>query len=1032
MTGKSYRLAQGGRLIDRSKSVAFTFDGGAMTGFAGDTLASAVMANGRRLMGRSFKYHRPRGLVALGAEEANALVGVGEGARHEPNLRATQIELYDGLVAVSQNRWPSLEWDVGAVNGWFSRIIPAGFYYKTFMWPQALWKSLYEPLIRRAAGLGVAPTGPDPDRYEQINVHCDVLVAGAGVAGLAAAEATAASGARVIIADENPCFGGLADIAGGSIDGRPQLDWVNERVRALAASDRVHVLPRTTVAGHFHHNWLLLFERVADHDPALLAKPAPRHRLWKVRAKQVVLATGAIERPIAFANNDRPGVMLASAARGLVERWGVAPGLIGVVFTNNDDAYRTALALRAAGVGVARVVDCRGDPESALIDATRTAGIEVMFGAAISGVEAEFGGKSVTAVTVAPYRAGRGRVVNETRVPCDFVAVSGGWNPAVHLWCHNGGRLRFDEAIAAFRPDRHRDGIHAAGAANGTFDLAGCLAEGYAAGAAAAKATRLKGRTADLTRRPAQGEDHSEPRPEPVEERVPPTPAADQESQAPVEPLWFAPATGKLNEGSKHFIDLQNDVTVADLELAQREGYESVEHTKRYTTLGMATDQGKTSNINALGVLADATGRPIPAIGTTTFRPPYTPISFGAIAGTHKGSLFLPVRRTAAFDWHVEHGADFEPVGHWRRPYCYPKPGEDRHAAVSREILAVRNKVGILDASTLGKIEIKGQDAAELLDRVYTNVFSTLKVGRCRYGLMLNEQGFLMDDGVTVRLADDHFLMHTTSGGADRIGAWLEEWLQTEWTILKAYVTPVTEQWAQFAVAGPLSRKVLEKLEGDFDLSAEAFPFMSMKAGTLAGCPVRVYRISFSGELSFEIATPANYGRGLWEAILEAGEEFGIEAYGTEALHVLRAEKGFIVIGDETDGTVTPHDVGLDALVAKKKRDFIGKRSLDLAHLKAPGRKQLVGLLTEDAQEVLPDGAHAVAEVRPSPPMKTIGHVTSSYWSPTLSRSIAMALIENGRLRMGDTLSFPLQDRVVRAKVVEPVFYDKEGKRQHV
>ena len=1011
MSGKPYRLpesAGAGRLIDRSKPLGFTFDGRRMTGFAGDTLASAVLANGQALFGRSFKYHRPRGLVGLGSEEPNALVGVGEGARHDPNLRATQVELHDGLTAVSQNRWPSLQWDVGAVNSLISRVIPAGFYYKTLKWPQSFWKGIYEPLIRRAAGLGHAPTGRDPDSYEQMHAWCDVLVVGAGVAGLAAAEAAEAGGARVIIADENPRFGGLADIAGGTIDGGPQLDWANERIRALAASDPVHVLARTTVAGHYHHNYVLLLERLVDHDSGL-AQALPRHRLWKVRAKRIVLASGAIERPIPFANNDRPGIMLASTVRGLIERWGVAPGRVGTVFTNNDDAYRTAIALKAAGVGLARVIDCRDGAEGPLIDAARGMGVEVSFGAAIAGVDTTSGGKVVTGVRVAPYRAGGGRVVSEARVACDFVAVSGGWNPAVHLWCHNGGKLSFDEALQAFRPDRHPDDMLAAGAANGAFGLADCIAQGHDAGAAAAKAALPKAKAAEIK-----------------------SPAVVQESESRLQPLWFAPATGTYNEGNKHFIDFQNDVTAADLELAQREGYESVEHTKRYTTLGMGTDQGRTSNIIGLGVMAEATGKSVPEIGTTTFRPPYTPLSFGAIAGTQRNKLFLPVRRTPVFDWHVAHHAEFEPVGHWRRPYCYPRGGEDRHAAINREILAVRNKVGLLDASTLGKIEIKGPDAAEFLDRVYTNTFSTLKPGRCRYGLMMNEHGFLMDDGVTVRLGDDHFLMHTTSGGADRIHAWLEEWLQTEWPTLQVYVTPVTEQWAQFAIAGPEARKVMEELGGDIDFSAEAFPFMSMREGTLAGYPVRVYRISFSGELSYEVATPTDFGRGLWDAILEAGGEFGLEVYGTEALHVLRAEKGFIVIGDETDGTTTPHDVGLGGLVSKKKADFIGKRSLELPHLKGPDRKELVGLFTEDPSELLPDGAYAVAEVKPKPPMDMLGQVTSSYWSPTLERSIAMALVRNGRARMGETLSFPLADKVVRAKLVEPVFYDKEGKRQNV
>ena len=770
-----------------------------------------------------------------------------------------------------------------------------------------------------------------------------------------------------------------------------------------AAAGNVHVLNRTTVVGHWHHNFLMLFERVADHDAALLASGAPRHRLWKVRAHQVILATGSIERPIAFANNDRPGVMLASAARGMVERYGVSPGQSGIVFTNNDDAYQTAIVLKDAGINI-RVVDSRGRAEGALPNKVRDMGITVDTGSVVSAVETSWGGLNITGAKIASYRKGQGRVIKQANADCDFIAMSGGWNPALHLWCHNGGKIRFDDHLQSYRPDRHHDKITAIGAANGTFALPAILEEAYAAG------SKLSG----------SGNVH-------------PVPAAVQADQRPMEPIWFAPATGKYNEGNKHFIDYQNDVTAADLELAQREGYESVEHTKRYTTFGMATDQGKTSNINGLGVISEASGKTIPEVGITTFRPPYTPFSFGSIAGPLTKQLFLPIRRTAIFKWHTDQGAVFEPVGQWRRAYTYPRGGEDKHASIDREILAVRNKVGLLDASTLGKIEIKGPDAAEFLDRMYTNMFSTLKVGKCRYGLMMNELGFLTDDGVTVRLADDHFLMHTTSGGADRIAAWLEEWLQTEWTHYKVFVTPVTEQWSQFAIAGPKARDVLKKLDPSFDISNEALPHMSFVEGKLGAYPVRLFRISFSGELSYEVATPSNHGLGLWKDILAAGAEFGIEPYGTEALHVLRAEKGYIVVGDETDGTTTPIDVGLDGLVSKKKADFIGKRSLEQSYLKGPNRKQLVGLLTEDPKDVLPDGAYAVRQVKDKPPMEMIGQVTSSYMSPTLGRSIAMALIENGRNRMGETISFPLPGgKVVRAKITDTVFYDKEGAKLNV
>ena len=992
MSMKPYRLSEGGARIDRSRKVTFTFDGKDVSGFGGDTLASAVLASGQKLFGRSFKYHRPRGLVGLGSEEMNALIGVGSGNAHEPNLRATQIEVFDGLTAESQNRWPSLKFDIGAINSKFSRFLPAGFYYKTFMWPKSFWKHVYEPIIRKAAGLGKAPEGRDPDTYEHMHVHADLIIIGGGIAGLTAAEAAASTGVKVLLCDENPVLGGIADLTAGMIDGECVVDYAKAVAERLFAMPNVHILTRTTVVGHYHHNYLMAFERVGDHDPAILAAGAPKHRLWKIRADKVVVATGALERPIAFANNDRPNIMLASAVRGLIGRYGVVPGSTGVVFTNNDDAYLTAFALKKVGVNV-RVVDSRSRSDGALVKRAIADGIDVQLGSVIGAVEGTLG---VTAVKIAAYRKGQGRVITEKRVECDFIAMSGGWNPALHIWCHNGGKIQFDDALQSFRPKSHTDNIVAVGAANGSMSVAATLAEAQTFGK---KATRFK---------------------------------VEEPERGALESLWFAPATGKYNEGNKHFIDFQNDVTAADLELAQREGYESIEHTKRYTTFGMATDQGKTSNLNGLGVLSEATGKTIPEIGVTTFRPPYTPYSFGSIAGALTNDLFLPIRRTPIFKWHDDHGAVFEPVGQWRRAYTYPQASESKHEAINREILGVRNKVGMLDASTLGKIEIKGPDAAEFLDRIYTNTFSTLKVGKCRYGLMMNELGFLTDDGVTVRLAEDHFLMHTTSGGADRISAWLEEWLQTEWTQYKVFVTPVTEQWAQFAVAGPRARDVLAKLAPDFDISHAAFPHMSFKQGHIGEYPVRVFRISFSGELSYEVATPANFGQGLWNALMEAGDEFGLSAYGTEALHILRAEKGYIVVGDESDGTVTPVDLGLEGMVSSKKLDFIGKRSLEQSFLKGSNRKQLVGLLAEDPTEVLPDGAYAVAAVKDRPPMEMIGQVTSSYMSPTLGRSIALALIQNGRARMGEVISFPLEGgKVMKATITDTVFYDKEGGRLH-
>jgi sarcosine oxidase subunit alpha len=1013
----AHRLNSGGRLIDRAKPVSFSFNGQTLSGFEGDTLASALLANDRVLLGRSFKYHRPRGLIASGAEEPNALMGVGEGARFEPNCPATTTELYHGLVARSQNHWPSLGFDVGAINAWLASTRPifsAGFYYKTFLFPRAAWKHLYEPVIRKTAGLGLPPSQPDPDLYEHFHFHTDVLVIGGGIAGLAAARAAGEAGARVLLIEQSPRWGGRAltetDI---EIGGQPAADWADAQLAALEAMPNVTLRLRAMASGLYDHGYALVYERVADHRPG--HPGAPRHRLWRVRARRIIVATGALERPLTFANNDVPGVMLAAAVRDYIRLWGVLSGSRAVIFTNNDDAYRTAIALHESGARVAAVLDARPEATGALPERVRGLQIPVREGYGIAQVK---GSKRVTGVEIGRLTpSGQMGGAAET-IDCDLVAMSGGWSPVVHLYSHCGGRLTWDAEHVMFRPDPERgapigrDGrpnTICTGAANGHLATAIVLEDAVETGRKAAADTG-----------------HTAPASEP--------PEAAEPAMAPLAAHWFTPSRGKYVHGTKHFVDYQNDVTAADVRLAVREGYESVEHTKRFTTLGMATDQGKTSNINGLAILADELGAPIAEVGTTTFRPPYTPISFGAITGTAKGRLFKAVRQSPMHEWHAAHGADFEPVGDWYRPYCYRRTGEDRHAAVTREILNARQKVGLLDASTLGKIAVKGPDAGRFLDLVYTNVMSSLKVGRCRYGLMCNENGFLFDDGVVVRLAEDEFLLHTTSGGSDRVHAHLEEWLQTEWWDLKVYTVNVTDQWAQIALAGPNARKVLEAAGTDIDLGKDTLPFMSCAEGELAGCPVRLYRISFSGELGFEVATPANRGPALWEALLEAGAPHGIMPYGTEALHVMRAEKGFIMIGDETDGTVIPQDLGLDWAVSKKKPDFIGKRAHERADLVRPDRLQLVGLETEDPREVLPDGAHAVAEVKPKgQPVRTIGHVTSTYFSPTLDRSIAMALIERGRERMGETLSFPVGgDKVIRARIVEPVFYDKEGARQNV
>ena len=996
----SHRLSTGGRLIDRSRALSFTFNGKTMRGFAGDTLAAAMMGAGQTLVGRSFKYHRPRGVMASGAEEPNALVGLGEGARFEPNQRTTTTELFDGLKANSQNHWPSLNFDVGAVNSKLSRFLPAGFYYKMFIYPRAFWKHVYEPIVRHSAGLGKAPHPEtrDVDRYEQLYAYCDVLVAGGGIAGLTAALAAAKTGKRVILMEQTAHWGGRAVVDGVQIDGTEASTWVESTLAALHGMDNVTVLDRTMVSGVYDHGYALGYQRIADHQPGA---DKPRHRLWRVRAAEIITATGAIERPLSFAGNDLPGVMLASAVRDYVVNWAVSPGQSVAVVTNNDDAYRTALALHAAGVTVAAIIDAREEVTGDLPARARAAGIRIAEGTAIHHVE---GGKSVTGVALCRFDS-EGGAVSET-LTCDAVAMSGGWSPVVHLWSHCGGKLTWDEASAFFRPDPNRpplgqDGkafVTAAGSANGFFTAAEVLTDGHKAGQGKGKAPR-----------------------------------ADAVTDAPMMPVWMMPKQADYGLRSKMWLDPQNDVKVSDVQLAAKEGYASVEHTKRYTTLGMATDQGKLSNINGLAILSDALGQPIPQTGTTTFRPPYTPISLGAITGEARGPIFQPVRRTPMHAWHEENGVHWEPVGHWRRPYCNVKGAETHAEAVTREINQTRNSVGLLDASTLGKLLVKGPDAGKLLDMLYTNMMSTLKVGKCRYGLMCNENGFLSDDGVVARLSEDSFLCHTTSGGADRIHAWMEDWLQCEWWDWKVHVVNLTEQFAQIAVVGPNARKVLEKMGTDMDLSKEALPFMDWTEGTIAGFRARVFRISFSGELSYEIAVPASEGQAFWDAALAAGAEFGIMPYGTEALHVMRAEKGFIMIGDETDGTIIPQDLNLNWAISKKKDDFLGKRGMERTNMVSSDRWKLVGLETVD-RSVLEDGALSpLPGKNANGQQETQARVTSSYYSPTLDRGIAMALVHRGPDRMGEVIEIQGKTGTpVPARIVDPVFYDKAGDKQNV
>ncbi|MFD7600385.1 sarcosine oxidase subunit alpha family protein [Streptomyces mirabilis] len=937
--GQPFRHPTRGR-IHRGTPLTFTFDGTEYQGHRGDTLASALLANGVIEAGTSIKLGRPRGIFSAGVEEPNAVVQI-EAPFPEPMLPATTVELYDGLVASS------------------------------------------------LSGQGRLATEPDPARYDAVHAHCDLLIVGAGPAGLAAAAAAARSGARVILADDQP------ELGGSLLGTAEHLDWVTDVTGQLDNAPEVRVLRRTTVFGYYDDNHLLAVERRTNHLGADAPEHVSRERVWRIRARRVVLATGAHERSLAFADNDRPGVMLAASARTYVNRHGVLPGRHAVVLTTNDSAYAAALDLTAAGVDIVAIVDTRPTPGE-WAERARQAGIEVVAGHAVTGTE---GDARLTAVTVAPY----GESVGQREFTADLLLVSGGWNPVAHLFSQSGGKLRYDEALGSFVPDTCRQAVEVVGSASGVLDPAEVLAQGAAAGA---RAIEAEGYTPQAPRLPA---------------------LAARPRQTSAMHVYVVPGASN----APRFVDLQRDVTVDDLARAAGAGLRSVEHTKRYTTAGTANDQGKTSGVLASGVVAELLGVDISALGTTTFRPPYTPVSFAALAGRDRGALSDPVRTTAIHEWHVAHGALFENVGQWKRPWYYPRDGEDMEAAVLRECAAARDGVAFMDASTLGKIDVQGPDAGVFLDRLYTNMMSTLKVGMIRYGVMCRPDGMVFDDGTVIRLAQDRFLVTTTTGNAAVVLDWMEEWLQTEWPELRVHCTSVTEQWATVALVGPRSRDVLGALAPQLAVANDDFPFMAWRETTVAGIEARVCRISFSGELAYEINVSPWEALTLWQALHEAGAPYGIAPYGTETMHVLRAEKGYPIIGQDTDGTVTPQDLGMNWVVSKKKPDFIGKRSYARADSVRPDRKHLVGLLPEDSGTFLPEGTHLVADSElPAPPVPMLGHVTSSYRSAALGRTFALALIKGGRDRIGERLYAPVGDRLVPVIVASPVLYDPEGARR--
>jgi sarcosine oxidase subunit alpha len=970
-----YRLAEGGA-IDRSRPLTFQWEGRTYSGYAGDTLASALLASGTRMIGRSFKYHRPRGLIAAGLDEPNFIVQLETGAQASPNLKAPYIELYDGLTASPVNAWPSLRFDLMAVNGAFKRFIPAAFYYKTFMWPS--WQ-LFEPLIRKAAGLGVSPQLPDPDSYAQTTAHSDVLVVGGGITGLAAAQHAAASGQSVMLVTGGAHWGGRLAGTREIVEGRPAQEWIEKALRSLTALPNVTLMNRTLATGHYDHGLVSLCERLTDHLP-ITERTGPRQRLWRVRAGKLILATGAIERPLVFRGNDRPGVMLAGAARAYLHRHAVVAGREIVVATTNDSAWHAAFDLAEAGANVIAILDSRPDPASMLIARAEALGIAVHLRTAPAEA---IGRKAVRGVRIGRLFPG-GRIVGETRtLSCDLLLMSGGWSPAVHLHSQGGGRLTLDPGLHSFVPEPASP-QHSIGGAAGEFRTDATLA---------AARDRL----------------------------------AERSPEPPHPPLWWISESDAPDDDA--WVDFQNDVTAADIALAARENFRSVEHLKRYTTLGMASDQGKTSNINGIGILGAVLGKPMEAIGTTKFRPPYDPVPFGVFAGHRIGDGLRPRRYLAMDHWHTEQGAAFEEYGGWMRPAAYLRPGENEADAVHREVTQVRNRVGLFEASPLGKIEVKGPDAAEFLDRMYVNRIGTLRPGRCRYAILLTENGVVFDDGVVTRLAEDHFLVGTTSGHAAAVTELFREWLQCEWTSLRVLVEDVTACWAVANIVGPRSRAVLERLASGMDVSRDSFPHMAAKQGAVAGIAARIARVSFTGELSFEVAVPWGAAEALWHALMTAGTAEGIAPFGVEALMTMRVEKGYLHIGADTDGTTLPQDIGLGEIMRRKPMDFVGRRSALRPDGLRDDRRSLVGLAVTDGDPTpLPIGAHVLpaGTTRPQPGE---GWVTSSIWSPTLAEPLALAMVARGQARIGERVRVWDLDQWREARIAPVRSYDPEGAR---
>ena len=996
---KSLRVKTG-KIIDETYRISFKFNGKTYYGFKGDTLASALLANDIHLVGRSFKYHRPRGIMTAGSEEPNAIIQLHKNSsRTEPNVRATEVEIYEGLEASSQNCWPSVDFDIGGINNFLSPLLPAGFYYKTFMWPASFWEK-YEYFIRKSAGLGKSPTEPDPDVYEHKYVHCDVLVIGSGISGIMAAKTAAKNGLQTLLVDEKPILGGSTIYQNSEnfkINNQNSGSWLEKEINEIKKISNLDIKVRTSVAAYHGYNFLLARESLTDHLPIEQRKNKTRHKLLKIRAKKVICATGSIERPLIFNNNDRPGILLSSAIKRYADLFGVSCGEKNVLLTNNDSAYETAISLIQKGINIEAIIDNREEVDSKLVYEIEKNNIKIYKGFTVVDTS---GYKRINKLSIMKLSKDGQKVIgSKINLPCDCLGISGGWTPAVHLFTQSGGKLKFREDDQVFIPNTHPSDQISIGSCNGDLSLEDILIN------------------VPKTLKEFLGIKKTE------YENIEVLSSENFSKRN----IWLLPSDKVLGK-TKSFVDYQNDATAKDIKLALREGFRSIEHVKRYTTTGMGTDQGKLGNMHALGIISETAGTKMGEHGTTTFRPPYTPLTFGTIVGRNVGEYFDIFRKTPIHDWHVENKAEFENVGQWKRAWYYPKDNEDMYQAVQRESKAARESAGILDASTLGKIDIQGTDASEFLNRVYTNAWSKLAIGKCRYGLMLNEDGMVYDDGVTTRLGENHYIMTTTTGGAANVLSKLEDYLQTEWPELDVYLTSVTDHYATISVCGPNSRNIVSTIIDDLNFSDENFPHMSFKNAKIGKINCRVMRISFTGELSYEINIQANYAKSVWEKCIEAGKDFNITPYGTETMHLLRAEKGFIIVGQDTDGTMTPIDLQMDWIVSKKKYDYIGKRSLYRSDTIREDRKQLVGLLTENPDDVLEEGAQIVANINKTP-IEMLGHVTSSYYSPNLKKSIALAVVKGGKNMIGEKLIIPMENKSINVTIADPVFLDKENKK---